>query len=76
MAHRINVLIDEVVWPELEGVPRGERSRVVNRALSEWFQTRRREAAAQRMDGLRERMAPVTTDEIVTWVRQDRERSR
>jgi len=76
MAHRINVLIDEGVWPELEGVPRGERSRVVNHALIEWFQIRRRQAAARRMDEARERMAPVSTDEIVGWVRSDRERSR
>ncbi len=76
MAHRINILVDDGIWPELEGVPRGERSRVVNHALNAWFQIRRREAAARRMDALRERMAPVTTDEIVTWVRGDRERSR
>jgi len=75
MAHRINVLIDDVVWPDLDGVPRGERSRLVNRALSEWFQIRRREAAALRMDGMRKRMPPVTTHEIVDWIRSDRERS-
>jgi len=76
MAHRINILIDDGVWAELKGVPRKERGQVINRALREWFQARRRVAAARRMDQLRDRMAPVSTDEIVGWVRSDRERSR
>jgi hypothetical protein len=76
MTHRINVLIDNTVWSDLEGVPKGERSRVVNRALAEWFQVRRRERAARQMDVLRNQMPQVSTEEIVSWVREDRERAR
>lgn len=74
MAHRINILIDDTVWPDLAGVPKGERSRVVNHALAEWFQVRRRERAARQMDMLRSQMPQVSTEEIVSWVREDRDR--
>jgi hypothetical protein len=49
---------------------------VVNRALAEWFQVRRRERAARQMDVLRNQMPQVSTEEIVSWVREDRERAR
>jgi len=74
MAHRINILIDDMVWPDLAGVPKGERSRVVNHALAEWFQVRRRARAARQMDVLRSQMPQVSTEEIVSWVREDRDR--
>lgn len=75
MAQRVNVLLEDVVWRVLEKAPKGERSRIVNAALSQWFQKRRRADAARRMDELRAQLPAVTTRQVVKWVREDRERA-
>lgn len=75
MAHRVNVLLEDAVWRVLGKAPKGERSRIVNVALSQWFQKRRRTDAAQRMDELRAQLPAVTTKQVVKWVREDRERA-
>ena len=73
MSRRINVMIDDDTWRMLEKVPLGERSRTVNEALRIWArQCRRREAAAE-MDSLRAKLPAVSTDEVVRWIREDRE---
>ncbi len=74
MGHRVNVLLEEAVWQVLDKAPRGERSRIVNAALSQWFQRRRRADAAGRMDELRAQLPDITTRQVVKWVREDRER--
>ncbi|HLD14076.1 MAG TPA: hypothetical protein VJB18_05100 [Burkholderiales bacterium] len=75
MTHRVNVLLEDTVWRVLEKAPKGERSRIVNAALSQWFQRRRRTDAARRMDELRAQLPAVTTKQVVKWVREDRERA-
>jgi hypothetical protein len=75
MTHRVNVLLDDTVWRVLGKAPKGERSRIVNAALRQWFQKRRRADAARRMDELRVQLPAVTTRQIVEWVREDRERA-
>jgi hypothetical protein len=72
MAHRINVMIDEKIWDELQTVPAGERSRLVNEALSHEFQRKRRLRAMKRMDALRAKTKPVA-GRSEEWVRADRE---
>ena len=72
MAHRVNVIFDDAVWQQLEEVPKGERSKLINQAVSETLLRLQREAAWAR---IRERAAgkeklPGTTEE---WVRNDRE---
>lgn len=74
MSHRVNILFNEQVWEALQKVPKGERSRLVNRAVTEWFRARKRADAARRMDDLSRQLAPVSTEQIVRWVREDRER--
>ena len=75
MSHRINVVVHDDVWRFLKKVPQGERSRTINLALHEWAQKRRRLDAAAEMDRLRNDSAaqPVTTAEIVRWIREDRD---
>ncbi|MHB8744349.1 MAG: hypothetical protein ACYC9L_14670 [Sulfuricaulis sp.] len=75
MTHRVNVLLQDAVWRVLEKAPKGERSHIVNTALSQWFQRRRRTDAARRMDELRAQLPTVTTKQVVKWVREDRERA-
>lgn len=74
MTHRVNVMLDDATWEALRRVPRGDRSRVVNAAIIEWFRSRRRASAARRMDELRAEVPRVTTQELVDWIRRDRER--
>lgn len=74
MTHRVNVLLEDEVWEVLSKAPRGERSRIVNRALAEWFGERGRADAAERMDHLRRGLPPVSTEQVVEWIREDRER--
>ena len=75
MSHRINVIVNDDVWSFLKKIPQGERSRTINLALRGWVDRRRRLDAAAEMDRLRnEPMAqPVTTAEIVRWIKEGRD---
>lgn len=76
MARRVNIMLDDAVWEVLKRVPRGERSRVVNAAITEWLRGRKRMEAVRRMDALRKEMPTVATEDLVAWIRADRERAR
>jgi hypothetical protein len=71
---RVNFMIDPHVWSDLESIPRGERSRVVNEALADWLKADRRRRAAKRMDQLREKTPGGSSAEIVRILRDDRTR--
>lgn len=73
MAHRVNVVLDEEAWRELQQVPRGERSRFVSEAVREAMLRRSRREAAARVAAVRGRVTkpPGTAEE---WVREDRAR--
>ena len=75
MSHRINVIVHDDMWRFLRKIPQGERSRTINLALREWAHKRRRLDAAMEMDRLRSEQAtpPVTTAEVVRWIREDRD---
>lgn len=73
MNRRINVMIDEDTWGFLGRVPVGERSRAINEALRAWVGRRRRMDAAREMDALRTNLPKVSTEEVATWIREDRE---
>jgi len=74
MSHRVNIVVQDEAWDVLAKLPRGERSRAVSVAILEWVRLRKRLDAAAKMDELRATMQPVSTDEVVRWLRQDRER--
>lgn len=75
MSHRINIIVQDDTWRLLKRIPQGERSRTINQALREWAVKRRRLDAIAEMDLYRNTMAadPVTSDEIVRWIRADRD---
>jgi hypothetical protein len=73
MSKRINIMIDEDTWGFLSRVPSGERSRAINDALRAWIARRRRKDAVRDMDALRGQLPKVSTDEVVRWIREDRE---
>ena len=75
MTHRINVVVQDDIWSLLQRIPRGDRSRAINLALREWAHKRRRMDAVAEMDRLREdaAMPAISADEIVRWIREDRE---
>ena len=76
MSHRINIIVNDDIWGFLKKIPQGERSRTINQALREWVRRRRRIDAAAEMDRLRNdaKAAAITSDEIVRWIREERER--
>ena len=75
MTHRINVVVQDDVWSLLQRIPQGDRSRTINLALREWADKRGRGEAMAEMDRLRQdsTMPAVSTEEIVRWIREDRE---
>ncbi len=75
MSQRINIIVQDDIWRFLKRIPHGERSRTINQALREWAINRRRLDAIAEMDEYRDTMAadPVTSEEIVRWVRADRD---
>jgi hypothetical protein len=75
MSNRVNIVLDDEVWESLQLVPKGERSKVINQALSAWIVRSRRSSAIQRMDELRSKMKPVRGS-AEQWMREDRRRHR
>ncbi len=74
MSRRVNVMMDDDAWRVIEQLPRGARSRAVNRAIREWSGASARRDAAARMDSLRTRLPPIATEDVVRWIREERER--
>lgn len=74
MARRVNIMLDDDSWRVIRKLPRGTRSRAVNTAIHEWAGLVRRREAAARMDALRTRLPAVSTETIVRWIREERER--
>ncbi|HEY1900611.1 MAG TPA: hypothetical protein VGG49_12545 [Steroidobacteraceae bacterium] len=74
MSKRINIMFDEDTWRILGKIPAGARSRAVNEALRAWVLRRRRNSAAQELDGLRSRLPDASSAEVAQWIREDRER--
>ena len=74
MSYRVNVMVDVAAWQVLEKLPRGERGRAVNAAILDWARTRKRRDADSRMDAMRSDLPVISTDEVVRWIREDRER--
>ena len=75
MSHRINIIVNDEIWGFLKEIPQGERSRTINQALREWARRRRRLDAAAEMDRLRNdaKAVSITSEEIVRWIREERE---
>jgi len=71
MAHRANFILEDEVWDGLQAIPRGERSRFVNRAVSHELAALRRRQAAARLDNIRARLTPVAGN-AEDWLREDR----
>ena len=75
MATKINIVLDDDVKAELDHlVESGLRSRVINEALRKELMLMRRRRLTGRLDKLRARTKPVSTQEIVTLLRRDRGR--
>ncbi len=72
MSHRVNIILSDTVWEELQGLPKGERSRFIEGAVSKELELRRRREASRKMDIRRQGMKPVpgSSEE---WIREDRE---
>ena len=73
MPKRVSIMMDDEAWRIIERVPRGARSRVVNAAIREWSGNSMRRSAAARMDSLRARLPSVATEDVVRWIREERE---
>ena len=75
MSQCINIFVHDDVWQLLRQVPEDEGSRAVNQALREWARGRCRLDAEVEMDHLRNdaEIKPTTSDEIVRWIRENRE---
>ena len=71
MTHRVNVMLDDDVWQQMQKLPRGERSRLLNRAVRAYLLQQRRQRAALAMDAAREAAEPMPGS-AEQWVREDR----
>ncbi len=72
MAHRVNIMLDDRVWEELQTVPPGERSKLVNEVVSDALRKRRQREAWAAIEAVRKSLQPVpgSTED---WVREDRD---
>jgi hypothetical protein len=74
MVHRVNIILDDAAWLALQDIPKGERSKLVSKAIKQMSEIQRRQKAAQMMDQLGKKMPQVTTKQLVSWIRNDRQR--
>jgi hypothetical protein len=72
MAHRVNIMLDDRVWEELQKVPPGERSKLVNEVVSEALLKRRQREAWAAIAAARKSLPPVS-GRTEDWVREDRD---
>jgi hypothetical protein len=73
--HRVNILLNDNAWIALQEIPRGERSRVVSKAIENMASLTAKVKAAKKMDDMREKLPKMTsTAQIVRWIREDRRR--
>jgi hypothetical protein len=76
MSKRVNLILDDEVKASLdELIPAGRRSDFVNRTLESSLSLLRRQKAAETLETLRRKGPTVSTSEIVSLLRHDRERS-
>ncbi len=72
VAHRINVILNDEIWEQLQDIPQGERSRLINQSLAEILRRRQREEAFARIRERAAAMEPLGMS-VEEWVRQDRD---
>jgi hypothetical protein len=74
-ARKLNFMISNEVAEELESlVPSGKRSKLVNEAIHKELALYRRRLQTERLMELRRKSPKLSTDEIVSAIRSDRER--
>ncbi|MCM2359654.1 MAG: hypothetical protein NDI77_16000 [Geobacteraceae bacterium] len=74
-ARKLNFMIKNEVAEELESlIAPGQRSRLVNEAIVKELARFRRHAQTEKLMELRKKSPKLSTDEIVSAVRKDRER--
>jgi hypothetical protein len=74
-ARKLNFMIKNDLVRELEElVPLGKRSQVVNEAIMKELLAIRRQKLTQRLLALREKSPSLTTEEIVSILKEDRRR--
>lgn len=71
---RINILLPKTTANRLRTViPRGQRSKLVSEAIEEKLQKLSRKDMYQELLKVRKSMPKVSLEEVVKWVREDRE---
>jgi hypothetical protein len=70
--HRINIVLDDAVWAQLQEIPQGERSKVINESLAETLARRRRMEAFARIRERSKTMEPLEMS-AEEWTRRDRD---
>lgn len=72
MTHRINVMLDDEVWEQFKEIPKGERSKLINEAVSETLSRRQRREAWARIRERAKAKEPLPGD-AAEWIREDRD---
>jgi Arc/MetJ-type ribon-helix-helix transcriptional regulator len=75
MASKVNIVLDDDIKADLEAlVEAGSRSRVINAALRKELTLIRRRRLTERLDHLRTKTKPMSSQEIIDLLRRDRGR--
>jgi len=68
-------MVDDRIWQSLQKIPKGERSRLINIAISEKLLATNRIKARNKMDEVREQLKPLDDKiDVMELLRQDRMR--
>jgi len=68
-------MVDDRIWQSLQKIPKGERSQLINIAISEKLLATNRIKARNKMDKIRKQLKPANDKiDVMELLRQDRMR--
>lgn len=72
MSHRIQITLEDQIWKFLQTLPKGERSQLLKKAVSNELIRRHRREVANEMDELRKTLKPLSGNSE-QWLREERD---
>ncbi len=72
--HNINFTVEEQVWVLLQTIPKGKRSKLVNQAIRDAIEKEQRSAAVSKLQAWKKRLKPVSDEQILKMLHEDRNR--
>lgn len=74
MTYRANVIFSEDTWHSLKKLRRGERSKLIDSAVQDWFKWQKRHRASQVLDALRQGLPRIPHKRVMSVLKNQRKK--